>query len=69
MTMFVIVNMEEVLQVSLGVLVFLSMGLGMLVLVDMIVVMVMELVARWWMGIVVIGMVRLSLAGSSLKFI
>ena len=69
MTMFVIVNMEEVLQVSLGVIVFLSMGLGMLVLVDMIVVMVMELMARRRMGIVVIGMVRLNLAGSSLKFI
>ena len=69
MTMFVIVNMEEVLQVSLCVIVSPSMGLGVLVLVDMIVVMVMELVARWWMGIVVIGMVRLSLAGSSLKFI
>ena len=69
MTMFVIVNMEEVLQVSLCVIVSPSMGLGMLVLVDMIVVMVMELVARWRMGIVVIRMVRLNLAASSLKFI
>ena len=53
-------------------LVFLSMGLRMLVLVDMIVVMVMELVAGRRMGIVVIlvvGMVRLNLAASSLKFI
>ena len=54
---------------SLGVIVFPSMGLGMLVLVDMIVVMVMELMARRRMGIVVIGMVRSNLAGSSLKFI
>ena len=57
---------------SLNVLVFLSMGLRMLVLVDMIVVMVMELVAGRRMGIVVIlvvGMVRLNLAASSLKFI
>ena len=69
MTMFVIVNMEEVLLVSLCVIVFLSMGLCMLVLIDMIVVMVMELMARRRMGIVVIGMVRLNLAGSSLKFI
>ena len=70
MTMFVTVNMEEVLLVRLCVIVFLSMGLCMLVLIDMIVVMVMELMAGRRMRIVVIvGMVRLNLAGSSLKFI
>ena len=68
MTVFVIVDMEEVLQVRLRVVVSPSMGLGMLVLVGVIVVMVMELVVRRRMGIVVIGMVRLNL-GSFLKFI
>lgn len=66
--MFVIVDMEEVLQVRLRVVVSPSMRLGMLVLVGVIVVMVMELVVRRRMGIVVIGMVRLNL-GSFLKFI
>ena len=69
MTMFVIVNMYIVLQMSLFVIVFPSMRLSMLVLVDMIVVVVMELVARRRrMVIVVIGMVRLNL-DSFLKFI
>ena len=69
MTMFVIVNMYIVLQMSLFVIVFPSMRLSMLVLVDMIVVVVMELVARRRrMVIVVIGMVRLNLE-SFLKFI
>ena len=51
--------------------VFLSVGLAVLILVDMVVVMVMELMAWGRMGIVVIlviGMVRPSLE-SFLKFI